>query len=445
MTLTHDFARHIAQARPHDDAGAIAAARDGVLDFLASAIPGAADPAWRKLAGVLTPGAGTARAIGLADPVDAATAALLNGYAGHALDFDDVHSSVRGHPGTVLLPALFALADSRPEASALDLLGAYVVGVEAMARLGLALGSRHYETGFHNTATLGTLGAAAACAHLLRLDASATENALGLAATQSSGLRLQFGSEAKPLHAGLAARAGLFAAQLAQAGLQGAPGALDAPIGFLDAYGFGAAEAARAIDGWGQPWQIVAPGLYFKPYACCTATHYAADAALALRAEHGLQASDIAAASVTFPPGGDTPLTVRDPENGLEARFCVEYVLAAAFTDGTLGLALFDERPARADLRAFARRIERRVDAAAPRASTDPRTRFSTVEAVLHDGRRLARRVDRLSSARDLAAKYRDTTQNQDAALHAIPAQVGAMHSRADLLQLTTLFTQVRA
>lgn len=443
MTLTLTFARHIASARPLDDAVAVAAARDGVLDFLASAFPGAADPAWRKLADVIAPGAGTARAIGLARAIDPASAALLNGYAGHALDFDDVHSSVRGHPGTVLLPALFALADSLPQASALKLLGAYIVGVETMARLGLALGSRHYETGFHNTATLGTLGAAAACAHLLELDADATENALGLAATQSGGLRLQFGSQAKPLHAGLAARAGLLAAQLAQAGLQGSPGALDAPIGFFEAYGFGAAETTRAIESWGQPWQIVSPGLYFKPYACCTATHYAADAALALRAEHKLQASDIEAAVVTFPPGGDTPLTVRDPETGLEGRFSVEYVVAAALADGALGLALFDERPTRADLRTFARRVERRHDAAAPRASTDPRTRFSTVEVVLRDGRRLARRVDRLSSARDLAAKYHDTTQAQDAALRTVPDLVAGMQSRADLQRLTHLFSLV--
>lgn len=444
MTLTRDFARHIATARPREDAAAVAAARDGVLDFLASAFPGAADPAWRKLAAALAPAAGAARVIGRPGGADAASAAVLNGYAGHALDFDDVHSSVRGHPGTVLLPALFALADTRPDATAMDLLEAYIVGVEAMARLGLALGSRHYETGFHNTATLGTLGAAAACARLAGLDAAATGNALGLAATQSSGLRLQFGSEAKPLHAGLAARAGLFAVQLAQAGLQGAGGALDAPIGFFDVYGFGAADAQRAVDGWGRPWQIVAPGLYFKPYACCTATHLAADAALALRAEHGLQAADIASVAVTFPPGGDTPLTVREPKDGLEGRFSVEYVLAAAFADGALGLALFDERPAREDLRALARRVERRHDTAAPRASTDPRTRFSTVEVLLRDGRRLARRAERLSSARDLAAKYNDTTQTQAAVLRAVPALVAGMQSRADLQRLTQLFSQVR-
>ncbi len=445
MTLTQDFARRIADAQPLQDAAAVHAAREGVLDFLASAFPGPADPAWHRLRGVLPQAGGPARVIGQATTADAASAALLNGYAGHALDFDDVHSSVRGHPGTVLLPALFALADTLPDATALDLIDAYIVGVEAMARLGLALGSKHYETGFHNTATLGPLGAAAACARLLKLGAAATENALGLAATQAGGLRLQFGSEAKPLHAGLAARSGLFAAQLAQAGLQGSPGVLEAPIGFLDAYGFGAADAQRALAGWGSPWQIVTPGLYFKPYACCTATHYAADAALALRAEHQLRAEDIAAVRVVFPPTGDTPLTVTDPATGLEGRFSVEYVLAAALVDGALGLSLFDERAAREDLRSFGRLVSRAYDADAPRASTDPQTRFSTVEVRLHDGRQLSRRVQGLSRARDLAAKYADTTAQQPEALRAVPALVGRMHSRDDLLQLTALFSLVHA
>ncbi|WP_429951973.1 MmgE/PrpD family protein [Comamonas sediminis] len=445
MTLTQDFARRIADAQPLQDAAAVHAAREGVLDFLASAFPGPADPAWHRLRGVLPQAGGPARVIGQATTADAASAALLNGYAGHALDFDDVHSSVRGHPGTVLLPALFALADTLPDATALDLIDAYIVGVEAMARLGLALGSKHYETGFHNTATLGPLGAAAACARLLKLGAATTENALGLAATQAGGLRLQFGSEAKPLHAGLAARSGLFAAQLAQAGLQGSPGVLEAPIGFLDAYGFGAADAQRAMAGWGSPWQIVTPGLYFKPYACCTATHYAADAALALRAEHQLRAEDIAAVRVVFPPAGDTPLTVTDPATGLEGRFSVEYVLAAALVDGALGLSLFDERAAREDLRSFGRLVSRAYDADAPRASTDPQTRFSTVEVRLHDGRQLSRRVQGLSRARDLAAKYADTTAQQPEALRAVPALVGRMHSRDDLLQLTALFSLVHA
>lgn len=443
MSITSTFVQHIAQSRPLDDAAAVTAARNGILDFLASAFPGVADPAWHKLVSALPTVPGAAHVIGLEHPTDPATAALLNGYAGHALDFDDVHASVRGHPGTVLLPALLALADVQ-QSSALELIDAYIVGVEAMARVGLALGSKHYETGFHNTATLGPLGAAAACARLLKLNPDSINNALGLAATQASGLRLQFGSEAKPLHAGLAARAGLFAAQLAQAGLQGARGVLDAPIGFLDAYSFGAADAQLTTRDWGQPWQIVTPGLYFKPYACCTATHYAADAAIALRAEHALHPNDIASVRVTFPLGGDAPLTVTDPVNGLEGRFSIEYVLAGALVDGQLRLSLFDEHPARSDLRDFGRRVTRAYDTNAPRASTDPQSRFSTVEITLHNGMQFSRTVRGLHSAQDLNAKYADTTASLPAALREVPALIQRMESVTDLQQLTALFSLVQ-
>lgn len=225
-SLTARYAGLVAGSQPSPEA--IAAGRDGLLDFLACAFASANDPGTLKLWRTLAPagGTGSVSLIGRAERTDAYTAALLNGYGGHALDYDDVHPSVRGHPGTVILPALLAAAEESL-ATAEAFLAAYVVGVEAMARLGLALGTRHYEAGFHATATLGTVGAAAAVAHLQQFDAGRTATALGIAATQSFGLRLQFGSEVKPLHAGLAARAGLLAARLAETDLSGAPGFLD--------------------------------------------------------------------------------------------------------------------------------------------------------------------------------------------------------------------------
>lgn len=442
--VTRRLAAVIANARPSADPAAIAAARRGVLDFLAAAFAGADDGAYRKLLSVSGAGEADGRAsvIGSPDKTSAQQAALLNGYAGHALDYDDVHSSVRGHPSTVLLPALFALAQTRGS-SALDLLDAYVVGVETMARLGLALGSRHYEQGFHNTATLGTLGAAAAAAYLLKLDEASIDNALGLAATQSAGLRLQFGSEAKPLHAGLAARAGLFAAELAAAGLQGSPGALDGPVGFFAVFGGGAAQPDRVLDGWGAPWQIAAPGLYFKPWPCCTATHYAVHAALTLRDAHRLTPHDIDRVSVTFPPGGATPLSATLPATGLEARFSVEYAVAAALTDGAPGVAIFADVPVRDDLLALAARVSHRDDPDAPRASTDPATRFSTVDIALRNGTHLTHTTERLYSAADLGAKFADATGRR-AALAFVPARVDTMRSAADLASLFQVFAHVQ-
>ncbi|QCP54212.1 MmgE/PrpD family protein [Trinickia violacea] len=442
--VTRGLAAAIAAANPFDDAGAIAAARRGLLDFLAAAFAGADDAGYRKLLAVVAGGSrGEASAIGYPQTVGVLDAALLNGYAGHALDYDDVHSSVRGHPGTVLLPALLALAQTR-RSSARDFLAAYVVGVETMARLGLALGSRHYEQGFHNTATLGTLGAAAAAAYLLRLDADAIENALGLAATQSAGLRLQFGSEAKPLHAAQAARAGLFAAQLAAQGLQGSRAALDGPSGFFAVFGAGAQAPRRVLDGWSAPWQIVSPGLYFKPWPCCTATHYALDAALTLRAAHRLVAGDIERITVTFPPAGDTPLLTHLPATGLEARFSVEYALAAALTDGRASVATFADVPVRPDLIALAARVTRQHDHAAPRASTDPATRFSVVEIALKNGTTVSHKTERLVSAADLRAKFADAVKHAPALLE-LPAAIETMQSADDLASVFQAFTDIQA
>ncbi|MFM0369326.1 MmgE/PrpD family protein [Paraburkholderia aspalathi] len=440
--VTRRLAAAIAQASPSRDADAIAAARRGILDFLAAAFAGASDSGYQKLLSVsANDSRDKASVIGSSARASAQQAALLNGYAGHALDYDDVHSSVRGHPATVLLPALFALAQTRGS-SALDLLDAYVVGVETMARLGLALGSRHYEQGFHNTATLGALGAAAAASYLLKLDAEAIENALGLAATQSAGLRLQFGSEAKPLHAGLAARAGLFAAELAAAGLQGSAEALDGPVGFFAVFSGGAAQPERVLDGWGAPWQIAVPGLYFKPWACCTATHYAVHAALTLRDTYRLTPDDIAEVTVIFPPGGDTPLSRHLPSTGLEARFSVAYAVAAALTDGSPSVATFADVPVRDDLIALARRVASRHDESAARASTDPATRFSTVEIALRNGTVLSHKTDRLYSATDLAAKFADAT-GHDERLAFIPAHIDTIQSTADLASLFNVFAQI--
>jgi len=435
-SITADLVRLIRSSAP--GAEAIAAARDGVLDFLASAFGGVGDRAIAPLEAALggEGGAATASVIGRRERAAPLTAALLNGTIGHALDYDDVQRSIGGHPSTVILPALFALAEEQGR-TAEALLDAYVVGVEAMARIGLALGRQHYEAGFHPTATLGTIGAATATAFLAGLDETGTARALGLAATQSAGLRLQFGSDAKPLHAGLAARAGLFATRLALAGFGAAENAFDGPIGFLAVYG--GAEPRRAVEGWGEPWQIVSPGLIFKRYACCSASHFAADAALALKTEHAIDPASVVGATVTFARGGDSALTVRQPRTCLEGRFSVEYVVAAALTDGRLGLDLFADGPVRPELAALSTKVERRIDPDAPPVSNDPATRFSTVEIRLADGRALSRRVDRPLPADDLAAKFRDAA-GPAPAVAAVPEIVRTMRSRDDLAALFAAF-----
>ncbi|WP_343315261.1 MmgE/PrpD family protein [Brucella sp. BE17] len=417
----------------------IAIARTAIVDFLACALGGASDRSTRLVTKVLG-ASGNAALIGQNGSADPFSAALINGHSAHVLDYDDVHGSVRGHPTIAIVPALLSVATEN-DIHADAFIAAYIVGLETMARLGLAMGTKHYETGFHATATLGTIGAAAAIAHLLKFDASTTAIALGLAATQSAGLRLQFGFDTKPLHAGLAARAGLTAARLAEAGFQGAPDFIDNPIGFFKAFAFGGEDVARVTQGWGEPWQIIVPGLTLKAFPCCTAAHPVGVGALALRNEQALRPDQVTAVFITFPPGGDAALVTTKPETGIDARFSPEYVFAAALRDGKLAISHFDERSIDADLADLAAKVTRHHDESAPRLSPDPKTRFVIIDVTLNDGSTLSQRVDGLPSISDPTDKFRDATGN-DPRFADIPALVQSMTTAGDLQKLIALLNQ---
>lgn len=395
--LTLEWARQLLSLEPCASQQVIEAARRGLTDWLACALGGADDPGLDKLVAALAPPAGPATVIGRGQALDMAGAALINGYSGHALDYDDVQRSVRGHPSTVLLPALLALAQSRG-ISGQKLLCAYAVGVEAMGRLGLAVGGAHYEAGFHNTATLGAIATAAACGWLIGLSASQLAVAIGLAVTQSAGLRLQFGSPAKPLHAGLAARNGLTSALLAQAGLGGAVESLEGQGGFFDVYGFGQSSPQKLLERDGS-WQILNPGLIFKRYASCAATHHAADAALMLREEYriapcAMAPCAIASITVTFPPGLTTPLARVLPENPQAGRFSVEYVVAYALVHGHLDAPAFTAGAIDAEVAGLMARVRVATDTHAPSITQPPFARFSVVEVFGSDGEHFSRRAD---------------------------------------------------
>lgn len=436
--LTTGFAEAIASADPLRDEAAVAAARTAIVDWLACAFGGAADRTTRILLEQLPAGPGNAVIIGQGRRTDALTAALVNAHAGHVLDYDDVHASVRGHPTTVIVPALLALASETP-ISADRLIAGYIVGLEAMARLGLSLGMRHYENGFHATATLGTIGAAAAVAHVLGYSVAETATALGLAATHSSGLRLQFGHDAKPYHAGMAARSGLLSAKLARADFGGARDFLDNPIGFYSAFAFGEGRPRAAVEGWGAPWQIVTPGLTLKAFPCCTASHPVAMIGLQLHDE-GLNAEQVESVIITFPPGGDAALVVTDPTTGIDARFSAEYVFATALVDCALKIGHFGETPVREDLMAIGRRVRRRHDKTAPRLSNDPKTRFVIAEVTLKDGSHLTREFKGLPGLSDPTEKFRDATGNHPA-VSAVPDLVRTMRGEDDLHRLVQLLS----
>jgi 2-methylcitrate dehydratase PrpD len=439
-SFTTAFASAIVTSDPRKDHPAMDAARTAIIDFLACMIAGANDRTTGVLASVI--GAdlpGKAILVGQARQTDPLVAAVLNGYAGHVLDYDDVHASVRGHPTTVIVPALLALA-AEQTFSAEAFIASYIVGLEAMARLGLSLGSKHYENGFHATATLGPVGVAAAICHLTGASVDETAISLGLAATQAAGLRLQFGFDAKPYHAGMAARSGLLAARLAAAGFGGAPDFLDNPVSFYAAYAFSAGQPELTSKSWGEPWQILSPGLTLKAYPCCTASHPVASLGIDLHGE-GIKAEQIDKITFTYPPGADAALVVTKPSNGIEARFSPEYVFSAALLDGALRLDHFDERPVESRIMALASHASRQHDTSAPRMSSDPTTRFVVLDLTLKDGSTINRRFDGLPGVTDPTQKFQDATVGNPAFAD-IPVLVRSMRSEADFARLLALLNQ---
>lgn len=433
-TLIYRWAEQLLALQPLAQPAVLEAGREGLIDYLACALGGAQDPGLAALDSVLTAPAGHATVIGRGLTCDAAHAALLNGYSGHALDYDDVHRSVRGHPSTVLLPALLAVAQVR-ELSAERLLGAYAVGVEAMARLGLAMGPGHYEAGYHNTATLGAVAAAAACGWLIDLPAAVMSIAIGIAVTQASGLRLQFGSQVKPLHAGLAARTGLTSALLAEAGLSGAEESLAGPGGFLALYGQGQSVPERLLS-TGQGWQILEPGLIFKRYASCAATHHAADAALALQVRLRLSPESIEQLEVIFPEGLTAPLAKSLPSTRDAGRFSVEYVVAHALAHGHLDFAAFTAGPIDQPSAALMARVQVKVDPKAPSIASAPLARFSVLKITERSGQVHSLRVDAprggSPTEKFLAAAGATASARQ------LLEQIQHMRSAADLHQVLT-------
>ncbi|HEY3872095.1 MAG TPA: MmgE/PrpD family protein [Actinocrinis sp.] len=361
-----------------------------VLDTVGVLLAGLGEPVVRIVAAELVGGPGPATLLGQGRTASAADAALFNGTAAHALDYDDVHSHLRGHPSACVLPAAFAAAEHAGLTGA-GLLDAYVIGVEVECGIGRAFGPSHAARGFHSTSTLGVLGAAAAAARALGLDAGETAAALGIAASSASGLRRNFGTATKPLHAGNAARAGVVAALLAGAGVAAAPDIVES---FVDAFNSDDDGAPDAIGRLGAPWAIVDPGMSIKKYPCCNRGHRAVDAVLDIVRALDAAAGEVAAVEVRMPAGQVDPdgrvgpMTYPVPRTGAEAKFSMPYVVAAAIVDRGLPINAFTDdgihRPAVQDLLAKVHPVNR-----------DDTDDHVEVVMTLHDGRACGRRVHR--------------------------------------------------
>lgn len=307
------------------------------LDWLSVAIAGASESLVRKLATEYGSAAAHPRAILCDAKRDGVLqAALINGAAGHALDFDDVAARMHGHPSVPVLPAALALAQVR-EVSGRDFLRAVVVGHEVENRIGEALGQSHYARGFHATGTIGTFGAAAAATSLLGLDTECSAHALGLAATQAAGLKSMFGTMAKPLHAGKAAMNGVMAAQLAARGFTANTQAIEGFQGFAWTQADDAMPTTPIHTGDG----FAIEQTLFKYHAACYLTHSTIEAIRELRQMHAVDLDTLESLEIVVPPGHLSVCDNPDPRTGLSLKFSIRHLALLAldgFDTGALGL-----------------------------------------------------------------------------------------------------------
>ena len=346
MTLIEQIAEKIVAIR-HEDLPpeAVHWAKAAILDTVGVTLAGAREDCVRiveRVTAAESAGGGDCLLFGLGRRAPPLVAALVNGTAAHALDYDDVSNSLGGHPSAPIVPALFSLADSR-DCCGRAFIAAYVAGFETETRIARGVHFHHYEKGWHPTATLGVFGAAAACSHLMGLSVAQTSQALAIAASLASGIKANFGTMTKPLHVGHTARSGLFAALLAEGGFTANDAALEHKQGFLMVYnGAGNFDAAAILEDWGNPYDVVRPGPAFKQYPCCGSTHPALDALLLLRESHAMPADRIARIESWTHPRRLAHTDRPDPKTGLDAKFSVQYCLARAALQGRVRLEDFE-------------------------------------------------------------------------------------------------------
>jgi 2-methylcitrate dehydratase PrpD len=358
----------------------------GFVDCVGTLIAGSIEEPPRLLHKALAPAPGDATLYLVGPRVSVPEAAWINGTAAHALDYDDV--SLRGHPSTVLVPAILAEAEGLG-ASGAEMATAYVAGYEVWAELAGRDPDQHHQKGWHPTGIFGAIAAAAACASLRRLGPEQATRAIALGASHSSGLVANFGTMTKPYHAGKAAHAGVISARLAEAGFTASADALEHPLGFLAAVSpKGGADRERAAQA-GRAWQILSQGLSVKKYPLCYCTHRAIDGMLDLLRVQQVHGEDVKSITVSTSRRNATILRNQHPQTGLEAKFSMQFAMAASILAGRVGLAeLTDGFVQRKDVQALQRKVT-----IAPDDRSDPNRSgaapYDLVVIETNDGRRL--------------------------------------------------------
>jgi 2-methylcitrate dehydratase PrpD len=394
-------------------ADALSVVHTGFADCVGTLIAGSIEEPPRILENTLSPPPGDASLYLVGRRVPAPEAAWINGTAAHALDYDDV--ALRGHPSTVLVPAILAEGEALGSTGA-DLATAYVAGYEVWADLQRRDPAQHHEKGWHPTGIFGAIGAAAACASLRKLDADKATRAIALGASQSAGLVSNFGTMTKPFHAGRAAHAGVLSARLAAAGFTSSPDALEHPLGFLAATSPKGEVDRTSPTQAGRAWNILTQGLSVKKYPLCYCTHRAIDGALDLLRERPVRADEVKAITVSTSRRNTKVLRNSRPQTGLEAKFSMQFAMASSIVAGRVGLGeLTDGFVQRREVQALLPKVtveaDDRVDPERPGAAP-----YDLVVIETTDGRRLesARIVDERGSpqipltADELWAKFND-------------------------------------
>ncbi len=341
---------------------AVETVKAAVLDCLGVALPGSKEASARICARIVRQESAKEETtvFGQGFKTSAVQAAFVNGTAAHALDFD--HSlTFMGQPTSPIIPAVLSLGESLG-VRGYELIEAYVAGFEATAKLAFLLRASA-EVGWHAVGTLGSLGASAACAKLLRLNPSEVETALGISTSMAGGIVCNYGTMTKPLHAGLAARNGVLAAKLAQSGYKANAQAIEAKNGFFDMFYNVSPTDTGPLDELGQIYDLIRSGVTFKPYPCGGVTHSAIDAMLDIREKYRVTAEMVESIDVDVIQHTYNRIVFRIPQTGLEGKFCMPYLLSRAIIDGKVTLDTFTDSAVRDQhVLTLAERIHMRLD-----------------------------------------------------------------------------------
>jgi 2-methylcitrate dehydratase PrpD len=420
MGITETIAHFVVESTLDQmPAHGIAIAKEAIIDCLGVALAGSQTETGMIITRVVREFGGTPDAGVFAGGFRTAApfAALANGTMAHALDYDDVTKNM-GHPSPPLLPVIMALGEAYG-ASGQEILEAYIVGFEVQSKLGNGMSRQYYARGWHSTATLGTIGAAAAAAKLLRLDPVQVRMALGIAASEAAGIRQNFGSMTKPFHAGNAAKSGVLAAVLAQEGFTADPNILEAELGYLHVFaGPGEYNLEKIVADLGTEYNIVTYGVGLKPYPCCRGAHTALDALLHLVYTHQIVPEGVASIEAEVSARVPQMMIHARPKTALEGKFSLQYCLARAVLDKKLGVHQFTEEKV---LASDAHSLMERIHIVHP-AEEDPwsttGSQAARVTVTLEQGEQYTHQVEvpkgdptNPMTQEEIVAKYRDCTQ----------------------------------